>query len=463
MQGEGQIRENSLINFLNETAIMSRFNVFSTSLLFILVPIALILLYSPVVASATEKRTEKKSLEWVEDLKSPTQGTRTRATVALAKLKPTPLQVVLATADLLKDENPSVRAQVLMVLGNMGKDASVVLPRIMAALNDENKNVRRSAANSLTRIPATTCETQLALVRALEASDRHLRSQAERALGVLPECSAAIVPELVRIAESDNRQAGLAAFHVLERQPAAEVVPLLTPMLGSEDQFIRQNAARIIGNSGPEAGSAVPTLIALLDQYPHYLMAVHTLGRIGPPANSAVPALLALFQRSDPSCELRLAATGVLCRIGPDPQQVLPLFRKELAQQDIFEASGRYRAALAAALLSMSGPGDPAIRSYSNRLVRHLSYRDPFSRVEAVKGLLAIGPAAAPAIDDLQRLLRNDREPKIRALAAQALGEIGGAAHPALPSLRRAQQDDEPYVSKRAAEAMEKIETDVLH
>jgi HEAT repeat protein len=98
--------------------------------------------------AATDKNAGKEPLEWVEDLKSPTQGTRTRATVALAKLKPTRPEVAIATADLLEEEDLSVRARVLMVLGNMGADASIALPQIMAALDDANEHVRRRAVKA---------------------------------------------------------------------------------------------------------------------------------------------------------------------------------------------------------------------------------------------------------------------------------------------------------------------------
>ncbi len=431
-----------------------------TSLLLVLITISMAFVHPLKARAATDNKAKKNPLEWVADLKSPTQGTRTRATVALAKVKPMPPEVVLATADLLKDENWSVRAQVLMVLGNMGTDAAIALPQIIDVLDDENEHVRRSAAGALTRVPATTSETQLALVQALEADDRYLRSQASYALAKAKPVSVTATQELSRIAASENRQASMAAFNVLEKLSAEDVVPLLLPLLSHDDYHFSQNAARVIGSFGPEAGAAVPTLITLLDQYPHYLMAVHTLGRIGPGAKDAIPALLALFERADPSRELRLAATVALNKIGPEPQQVVPLFNEELAKQDMSEASGRYRAALAEAIITMSGPDDPAIQNYVRRLVRDLHSWLAFTRVEAVKGLVALGPAAAPATDALRDSLRADKESKIRALAAQALGEIGGAAHPALPDLYTAQAEDEAYVKKSAAKAIAKIETD---
>ena len=439
----------------------SRLRLISTTLLVALATITLAFAQLHIAGAATDKKAEKKPLEWVADLKSPTQGTRTRATAALAKIKPTPPEVVTATADLLRDEDWSVRAQVLMVLGNMGADASIVLPEIMAVLDDDNKHVRRSAASTLTRVPATTRETQLALVQALESDDRYLRTQAGYALAKTKQGAAIITPELARIAASENRQASMAAFNVLEKQSAEYVVPLLVPMMSSDDYHYSQNAARIIGNFGPQASTAVPALVTLLDQYPQYLMAVKTLGRIGPGAKDAIPALLAMFERPDPSRELRLAITTALTQIGPEPQQVVPLFRAELAQQDMSEASGRYRAALTQAIMTMNGAEDPAVQNYVRRLVRDLRSWLAFTRVEAVKALLDMGPAAAPAMGALRDSLRQDKEPKILALAAQALGEIGAAAQPALPDLQKSQQEDEAYVSKSAAKAIAKIEASV--
>jgi len=401
---------------------------------------------------------DKPALEWVEDLKSPTQGTRTRATIALARLEPTPPEVVAGVAALLEQENWSVRAQALMVLGNMGSDASNALPTILTALYDENEHVRRSAAAALPRIPARTYEARLALVDALGAENRYLRTQAGQALVAAAEEAGDVAPELSRLAASDDRLVRETANRVLAELPADAAVPVLIPLLTHEDDPVRQGAAGTLGSLGPAARAAVPTLIELLDEYPHYMMAVHTLGRIGSGAKAATPALLALFDRSDPSRQLRIAVALALGGIGPDAREVLPRFRDELAAQDLSEASGRYRATLAAAILELSGPDDPAIQAHVKRLARAQSSWTPMTRVEAITDLAVLGPAASPALDSLRESLREDREPKIRGLAADALGGIGGAARPALPDLRKAQADDEDYVRKRATAAIVKIE-----
>jgi len=436
----------------------SRLRHFPASLCFALATTALAFAHAAGAERPGSGGEDKPAVDWVEDLKSPTQGTRTRATIELAKLKPTPPEAVAGVAALLEQENWSVRAQALMVLGNMGPDASSALPTILAALHDENEHVRRSAASALPRVPARTHETRLALVEALGAENRYLRTQAGSALAAVAEQAGDVAPDLSRLAATDDRVARDAAFNALAKLPADAAVPVLIPLLTHEDGAVRQGAAGSLGSYGPDARAAVPTLIALLDEYPHYTMAVHTLGRIGPGAREAVPALLALFDRSDPSRQLRIAAAGALGGIGLEAREVLPRFRDELAAQDFSEASGRYRAVLAAAILEMSGPDDPAIQAYVKRLARAQSSWTPMTRVEAVKALAALGPAASPALDSLRASLRKDREPKIRGLAAEALGGIGGAARSALPDLRKAQADDEEYVGKRATAAIAKIE-----
>ena len=155
-------------------------------------------------------------------------------------------------------------------------------------------------------------------MKALRAENRYLRTEAGYALAAVAGDADDVAPELARLAAGDDRRAREAANKALAKLPADAVVPLLIPLLTHEDRSVRQAAAARLGAFGPAARAAVPTLIALLDQYPHHLMAVQTLGRIGAGAKQAIPALLALFDRSDPSRELRIAAARAMSGIGPD-------------------------------------------------------------------------------------------------------------------------------------------------
>jgi hypothetical protein len=82
----------------------SRLRRFPASLCVALVTAALVFGHEAGAERPGRRGEDKPALEWVEELKSPTQGTRTRATIALAKLEPTPPEVVAGVAALLEQD-----------------------------------------------------------------------------------------------------------------------------------------------------------------------------------------------------------------------------------------------------------------------------------------------------------------------------------------------------------------------
>lgn len=422
-----------------------------------LVAVWTLMLVLGIPAAAADRAAQKPAAAWVADLASPTQGTRTRATVALSKLRPMPPEAVSGVAALVGHESWSVRAQALMVLGNMGGDASSALPVIHGALQDPNEHVRRSAAGALARIPAQTRLMRLALVDALAGDDRYLRGRARAALTVGGEGAADIAPDLGRLLLHEKPEVRDAAVAVLAELPASAAVPVLAAHLTHEESSVRNGAARALGSFGAAAEPAVPTLVGMLEDGRFPYTAVPALARVGPGAEAAVPALTAMLEPTT-NRELRIEATRALGAIGPAARVALPRFRTELAAQDLSEATGRYRAALAGAILVVGGPEDPALAAYVERLARAQSSWNTWARVEAMRALAGLGPVAGPAVPALRRSLRRDPQPKIRGLAADALGAIGAEALPALPDLRNAQSGDEKRVQQKAKAAIAKIQ-----
>jgi len=80
----------------------SRLRRFPASLCVALATAALVFGHEAGAERPGSRGEDKPALEWVEELKSPTQGTRTRATIVLAKLEPTPPEVVAGVAALLE-------------------------------------------------------------------------------------------------------------------------------------------------------------------------------------------------------------------------------------------------------------------------------------------------------------------------------------------------------------------------
>jgi HEAT repeat protein len=79
----------------------------------------------------------------------------------------------------------------------------------------------------------------------------------------------------------------LHAIHELKARSdeANVIVPMLIASLGDRDSFVRRDAARALGEFGPDAASAVPALLALRkDKESVRRAAVEALGQIDPSA-----------------------------------------------------------------------------------------------------------------------------------------------------------------------------------
>lgn len=204
----------------------------------------------------------------------------------------------------------------------------------------------------------------------------------------------------------------------------------------------RPAIAHWLGMLGPEARSAVPTLIAALDHGRFQYSAVYALGMIGKDSASAVPALLRILDSEDGS--LRRAAIGTLRQIGARDEAARARLRRFLTAGD------RDEHALAALALAASGEPadnvlpiliklsiDPYFNSFGMNVVGDLS-----------ASMAQLGPAAVPGlIAALER-----RDARVRTLAAGALGKIGPAGNVAIPRLIALLDDDDSW--EAAAEAL---------
>lgn len=273
-----------------------------------------------------------KSLDqWIGVLRDRENRDRELAISALAAFGPAAKDAVPDLIAILKDPKLSEPDAVLEALGKIGPDAAPAVPFLIAFLIEE------------------------------------IRQGAQPGESTLYELSSAL--------------AGVGA-------PA---VPALTKLLGDPDRQIRFHAARTLGEIGPEAKAAVPSLIRELDWElehfgPDHDSRRHTfvwaLGQIGPEAHAAIPSFKILFKR--------------------EPTNAL------------VEAWGRIDAPPLAELLD------------------RLSNQDPdFSPVYALN---KFGRRAQAAVPTLRKLLSDPRI-KVRTDAAEALTYIEPPALEALPTL----------------------------
>jgi HEAT repeat protein len=229
--------------------------------------------------------------------------------------------------------------------------------------------------------------------------------------------------EWIKLLESDNPALRLAATRSLgdmgpEAKPA---VPSLIKKLDERDAFIRSAAAYSLGQIGPDAARAIPAMVRALktSSYFHQGIIGPSIGKIGAPA---VPALIDLTRDADDS--MRWEATRAIRLIGPAASAAEARLIELLSDE---KRSVRVEAAFALWKLA-------ARRQAVDVLGQCLEDPDEFARLTAAVHLAEIGPDAEPALPALIRALA-DQSPPVPGAAARALGKIGPRAKAAVPAL----------------------------
>jgi HEAT repeat protein len=138
------------------------------------------------------------------------------------------------------------------------------------------------------------------------------------------ECIPALVRGL-RDPDANMRRNVALAFGVLgggwwqfevgpTRIPTRAALPALIMALQDSDQDVRALSAQAIGDIGPEAATAVPSLVNLLSKDSYSRISVFiALHDIGPAARGALPALKPYL--SDPDADVRKMAARAVAGI----------------------------------------------------------------------------------------------------------------------------------------------------
>jgi HEAT repeat protein len=199
------------------------------------------------------------------------------------------------------------------------------------------------------------------------------------------------------------------------------------------DTAIRLSALRTPGAAGGLASAAS-------DQSERVrAAAIVGLGNCGDPAYAPTVASRLLEDKSVP---VRKSAAYALAKLRAS-QNVVAL-TSALHDKDL-EVRG-------AAAVSLGEYEDPAAIT---ALIAALSDKSRFVQERAAIALGRYGRASASAVSTLITLLSTDTGHGVKLHAAIALGQIGDRS--ALPALEKATHDKNPYVSRAATEALERI------
>jgi len=297
---------------------------------------------------------------------------------------------------------------------------------ILSSLNDDDFSVRVTAISAFAdRLRED--ERQVLSDAAIAAIARRLHDSMEDN-GLLFEfrdlieslqdsqlVGSVLVPRLIELLQgAEEKYVRCRAAELLyprESVPGAEgmIIPALTAALSDPDAFVRSYAASTLGAFGPQAESAIPRLIRLLEDGSE--VAAGALGRIGTAARAAVPALLQAVQRKRPA------------HYHDSPGSLVPADIQPVRQAAI-------------ALVKLNAHVGAHLELITRVLLHHLAVHDEESDWEDV--------AAARQAKD-------------------ALGCFGPECHAAIPALLDGLRAEEWYVRRHAAGALVRIHPPPQH
>jgi HEAT repeat protein len=234
----------------------------------------------------------------------------------------------------------------------------------------------------------------------------------------LKEGKAAAVPVLIDLTRCDSANVRVQAISILARlkQDAFPATDALLTLLADPDIYVRQTAARALGEIHPDDPRVVPALLEKLAG-DEKATAIRPLSEYGANAKAAVPRLIELLE-NDPDPNLQWEAARTLGKIGPDAQAAIPSLIKALKS-----TSGTLREHAAETL------GELQATVAVPDLIAVLDDSDPRVRRDTIRALGQLGPAAKPAWEKIERL-RNDEDVFVRQAVVIALRRIDPARTP---------------------------------
>jgi HEAT repeat protein len=273
----------------------------------------------------------------------------------------------------------------------------------------------------------------------------------EAAQEKLDELGPTAVDRLLPMFADKSADVRRGAAYQLLRQAASrdDLATAYTKLLDDSDSAIRGIALSAIGQFKPhQRAAAAPALAKVLattqDDEQQRATAARILGDVGHEAIDLLPQLSAAAA-SDASVKVRSSALLAISRIA-EPQQSAPVFIKSLSDADT-----AVRLMAVQRLRELGRDAAPAL----DDLAKLLDSKDEKIRRTAGETLVRIGsPSVQVFTAALDSSSRDARE-----IAVMALSKMGPLAKPALPALKKRLKDSDAKIKELARQAIVEIET----
>ena len=235
----------------------------------------------------------------------------------------------------LHSADPEQRSRSLAWLGK--NSGFRELNSILVALHDEDSDVRLQAVHSLKTLayqrrlikeyfPSNAAEVVPALAESMHDSNAKVREACAEVLGYYKFRPDVAFPALVSALDDTEPKVSKAAAKALasftldldNKEAAARHIPRMIVKVLGEDKDVALSLASALGNLGPLAREAVPSLTVLLRDQRLRLVATDAIEQIGEGTNETVIALSDLLGDTDrgvaQSAANALAALRMKCR-----------------------------------------------------------------------------------------------------------------------------------------------------
>lgn len=319
-------------------------------------------------------------------------------------------------------------------------------PALAEALGTEDVRTRIHAGWALARMPEGEGAAAMdALLRATRDADQRVRRTAAGALGAIGPEAGSAVPRILAMMEQGDGDFSGSLWHI--GLPAEQVDRLLALMPGLE---AHTSAPRAMATAGPEA---VPALIRGLSSETAAVRrgATIALAHLGKDAAPAAPALIKALERR----EHRSATLWALGAIGPEAEGAVPalieLLKDDQWAMPISPFMLMHRSEAAKVLARIGKPAVPA-------LIEGLSSDSGLVQAGCVQALAAAGQEASDrVIPEVLALLRRADHPVVKGLAMNTLIHLGTPKDQLLPVLQALQEDTDPRLVRWAKRAEQRI------
>lgn len=271
-----------------------------------------------------------------EALESDSAPTREAAAYALNEIGADAAAATPTLLDVLKDDDELVRALALSTLTQVGLDNDILLNVLVAAVQNESGLMRDIAAESLVNIGGDAVPA-LGKVLKNDAANKLAKRTAAKLIG--------------DINQADE----------LGDETIRSIIPILAKTLEDGDSGVRKSAAEALGDFGPLADVAIPSLSrALTGQSPDVKQSI--IGSLLKIGDQAAPTLKEQLNSEDTLT--RLYAADAVWRLTEDSTQILPTLVAVLSDGDV---KNRELAALGLTYLGRQAlPAVPAVRNIVN-------------------------------------------------------------------------------------------------